>query len=1294
MAPHAASGDDTYPDSSPDPLAMSFNEIRMRSRRAATRTTKQPLASTSPSKQNRKPDVQEFEISSPSKQMVLSTPRTGGASPWRIKVTVEAEPEGSDENATPTVKRYTRTKTTTVPLKDPDNSSPVKRPRGRPRKSDTAPAAKRNGTPVRKRSTSKTRRPSIGADAHADQEQRDAPPKRKRGRPRKSIQRPAEDEASQVIEEAIPRDLMADPAIFEDMDETTIDKTQKLDDIPAANTYFSIPTKSPSPNEATSLPLSGSRKSIVIDPEKSLKSTPARSDLSNRLKARRSTPVATRKTAIEISSDSESDEESSIDTPSGTDEEPLEVQARSLVEFQNIPANNGMHDDEFEPEPAMQDDEADYEVGSETCYAFEEGATRMPDDTTVIDSENFSMISVDSLPSSGGLTSPINGPTGRTPSVTAMRSSGDPNSLQVLSAGLPQGRRPTTITKSSPVPQQQAQPPTEIEPCPQVVPLRYITPSMEPELPSAPPPIEPAPVTVLEAQTPKIGPVVKAGVALQGVVDPNRATPEASRPAVAKDQPNHFDDLFRGFSERTRKELRKGLQLGEQLCQEQRTPETTQAQLASKQAHLGDLFNGLSERARRELRAGYQLGEQLSQQSESSNPSSSLPSSPIKAKSIQVMPTSHTQEHEPRLPTPENQDQGSSVTVPTDVQYPALPNDIQQSHLLSPASSPEREENEMSWRVDTPPVHVVHQQEKCATGVSAFNRRRNRGTASQDIWEEEASESSNSPEADDGSVTKPTQSQGSPPDDLSVRPARGKLPRTWRRKSTADFQYSDEAEGSQEPTPPSTESDEPSPPRSDNKGKGKAVERVVEEALEAYDDAESDGSDDTGLFFQSNMPNLFNKRRSAELRMQKIERCQVSVPAHDESLLPESSPPVPVLKTPLVEKPNLFLNTPPHFPALRNSPIKSSPLRQELRMSSTPHGPSQHQFEESTLPLAPSSPFHTEVDSMFVRTVASDQQQILQEMGATDSSLRRIRDEADDYLEAYEPQERTLDEIEEMTEPSRTWNRATITSASTPAGVKQSFEESMVKPKRAYAPLFVNETPADASSSTTLLQANASKATKALSPVKVVKPKIAVAPRDAQEQTIQPTQASGGMFSRLTSTVWSAFGGSPQPSEHHVLEMFDHLPKVEPWTKTHYKTLDALFQLHKKQPKTFLPDSTVPGDANTALLTHFLRMSRRPFVGARYEAWGYKVTFTESLVVLCAAYMQLLTLKDISDYEEKSGKEIQIGDCGPGVTGERISEEEVVRRLASVIMGEKLRRDEKRGKKINRSGTMGVVWPQ
>src|SRR5690242_19393583 len=200
-------GEDAARDysSSPDPLALSTHENTTTSTRKTQHTPTHPRTA-SPNKHNRRPSTHEFELSSPAKSMIMNTPRTGGASPWRIKVTVQAEPESDGENTmSPMVKKATRTKTTTIPLKDPDAPSPMKRRRGRPRKSDAAgstPAkTKRKSTPAKRAARSKSRDTSVGpASASAADMDMDTPPVRRRGRPRKVTQPATEDEETLVVD--------------------------------------------------------------------------------------------------------------------------------------------------------------------------------------------------------------------------------------------------------------------------------------------------------------------------------------------------------------------------------------------------------------------------------------------------------------------------------------------------------------------------------------------------------------------------------------------------------------------------------------------------------------------------------------------------------------------------------------------------------------------------------------------------------------------------------------------------------------------------------------------------------------------------------------------------------------------------------------------------------------------------------------------------------------------------------------------------------------------------------------
>jgi len=1253
--------DSSYAESSPDPLAASINEAR--ARRMAGRP-KQPLTSSSPSKQNRVTSYAEVEATSPSKSMVLSTPRGGGASPWRIKVTVEAEPGSDNENVdSPTVKRVTRTKTTTIPLKDADATSPAKR-RGRPRKSDaTSAKAKRSGTPAKRTAKSKTRASSIGVEGSVADADTDAPPKKRRGRPRKSIQPTTEDDEtlivgdpsapdSTILDEAPSKELEMEEAVQEDdvatpqappmvksVIETTLATPQEQRQRSAKGKVLDqVCLLTPAHKHGKTL-------EALQEYDEPTRLTPPQTELSERIRARKGTPAHKDKVVLDISSDEESDEDSGVHTPSGTDEEAPETRERPTTEPEEVVTFEAPEYDDYVDEDGLQD---------ATNFAFEDGATRMPDDTTILESENFSMVSVDSLPSSGGLTSPAYDPAGKTPTGPGLAAIRDAAYLKIPPAETCQSRNsPTAIVRSSPNLSQNTQSAAQKQSSPPAVPPRHKTPSIDYRSPSRPPPIAPARSSPTEAETPKIGRVVKAGVALQGVLDPNRVTPEVG-PSKTIDE-----DIFRGFSERTRKELQAGLRLGEQLAQQD--PPSMRNPPALSSPHKARMA--------------------------------------IIASDDVFAPRANNRRS--RLLTPEDQEDYKMPTPPpaqsADVRYPLLNVNDPEPQLPSPA----RSEDEMSWRVDTPPVRVINgegQRFMDASGkagqvvrgreitVVANQDEQNNNGSHDNIWEEEASRSSKSPESNSGHVEGSPQLQDLLAQESLVKPARSKLPRTWRRKSSSNFQYSDEAEEVPEQTPSSTESDEASAENVD-KDKNMMMESTVEEDECGEEDDMSEGSDDTGMFFMNNLPSVFNKRRSTDFKKKKAEKLDLSLLMHEgESLLPESSPPIAKAQTHSISNLNPFLDTPPRFAALLSSPVKSSPLRQEIRASDTSSESvsAQQGFEESTLPLPPSSPFHTQVDYESVITAASDQRQFREEIGgATDSTLRNIRNEADDYLDAYEAQERTLGEIEEVTEPSRTWHKeTTVLSQCSP--VKQAFEKSMLRPARTYPSLFGAESASAGSTSSTRSESE-----------RTGERDIANITQTKVKEPVQPSQPSPGVFGRLTSTLWSALGSAPPPPTHPILTKFDRLPKAEPWTKTHYKTLDALYQCHKKQPTLFLPSpSARTTNTNNAILDDFLRTHKRPFVGARYSAWGYSVTLDERLVVLCAVYVQLLVLKDVFEYEKATGKAIQMGDCGPGVGGEEILAEEVVKRLATVVMGEALRRDEKRGVEVDRSsGGLTIMWP-
>lgn len=158
------------------------------------------------------------------------------------------------------------------------------------------------------------------------------------------------------------------------------------------------------------------------------------------------------------------------------------------------------------------------------------------------------------------------------------------------------------------------------------------------------------------------------------------------------------------------------------------------------------------------------------------------------------------------------------------------------------------------------------------------------------------------------------------------------------------------------------------------------------------------------------------------------------------------------------------------------------------------------------------------------------------------------------------------------------------------------------------------------------------------------------------------------------------------------------LPKVEPWTRTHYKALDKLYAMHLKHPALFCPFNVPPTPLSTTngqLLRRFLADNGNlPYVGAVFHAWGYSMVMTAELVVLCSVFMDVMSLGSEAEYERVTGKRLQVGDCAPGRLGDWISGEDVLQRLATVVMGESVRRDERAGREIDRSRGLQIEWPQ
>ncbi|KAF5853009.1 hypothetical protein GGP41_001542 [Bipolaris sorokiniana] len=1159
-------------DSSPDPLAISFDENITSSHR--TSSPRKPIMISSPRKQVRRLETSEVVFSSPSKSMIMSTPRGNGASPWRIKVTVQAEPEDGENAESPSVKRVTRTKTTTIPLKDPDASSPVKRPRGRPRKSETGltPKPKRKGTPIKRpaefSSPSKIVR---GGDSSAADVDTDVPPRKRRGRPRKSVQPPTEYDETSVAEEA-------EAILQATFEETPLPSTEAESDNSKKNARFAALDDQTMDDALRTSPTRS-------EPSPSL-GTPAHTNSRNNVRARRGTPHANRVAVIESDeAESGSDvltpasgEEDNNDLPenqplSGTEDDQGDVLTPSETSAQSSDSADATSDDGA-PE-YLQDYEDEEEETQGQHFTFDEGTTRMPDDTTMLDSETFSMISVESLKSNTNRLSPTQPRDLQTNAPKAKSSLR--NEYLGPATHVASGSESSTHEKH--VSTSQAS--LKAAPIETVRPklARHVTPAMDSEIPSAPPALHPVQPALTKSPSPTLGRAVTAGVALQGLLDPTRLTPDASQ-KTPDGKRGSLDDLFRGFSSGTRKDLQAGLRLGEQLAQNQTEEDNVPG-----------------------------------------------PSSPIR---------------------------GQSAAGPKAEEVPG------------PAGEP-----------------VQHDD---------FG----------DIWQEEASRSVISINPEEVPAEKSPEAHDIFTDASVVRPARGRAARTWRRRKVIDETESQQEPASAHSVPAAVQQSEGS------KEAQKVDSAQPDEQPMQVEEPNAEGEEsDAGIFFQSNVPNVADQRRPSRFqrrrpRRQEAEKVSLSeLLDQGDSFVPESPSPVKTKKTPPKARLNPFLDTPPRFPALLNSPKKSSPLRRELHSGDISTS-SVQQYEESTLPLAQSSPFHTVVDGDSKISAASDQQQFRMEMeGNTASTIIRVREEANEYLDAYEPQERSLNEITEVTEPSRTHQDISHLPSSPPK-MQRRFEQRLLSARKPSPLSKTVERPGNVPVPQSRQNVARSKEPEVIELSSETSSSDDEEEEEEGEEEESDATPSGHPQPRAQPVATSSAKPTPsrlsQLQPHPILSRMTPLPKVEPWTRTHYKALDKLYNTHLKHPALFCPFNVPPTPLSTTngyLLRRFLADNGNlPYVGAVFHAWGYSMVMTAELIVLCSVFMDLMSIKSEVEYEQVTGRKLEVGNCAPGRRGDWISGEDVLQRLATVVMGESVRRDERAGLEIDRSRGLQIEWPQ
>lgn len=189
-------------ESSPDPLTMSSHTFPKLTTpiRARSKTPVSQRLSRSIKKQLTFEDESDLRAS-PTKSITMDTP--GNASPWRIKVTVEAEPRDDgngefvdfDVKSSPKKSSKKGVTKTTIPLKEADDSPPS-RARRKPRKSSgpSSGVRKRKPTPARRKSTRKADSPPLLSELSVGS----SPSQPTRTRQRSKSRQLAEEDATKV----------------------------------------------------------------------------------------------------------------------------------------------------------------------------------------------------------------------------------------------------------------------------------------------------------------------------------------------------------------------------------------------------------------------------------------------------------------------------------------------------------------------------------------------------------------------------------------------------------------------------------------------------------------------------------------------------------------------------------------------------------------------------------------------------------------------------------------------------------------------------------------------------------------------------------------------------------------------------------------------------------------------------------------------------------------------------------------------------------------------------------------
>jgi hypothetical protein len=519
-------------------------------------------------------------------QALSSSPKKASyqnLSPWKIKVTVEAEPE---EMGIPNG-RIT-TKTLKVPLRE--NSPETGFAKGRGRESRIGPpGTKRRSTPVRAtRSTSRSRRQSVtdlDITVLGDEDDLDewSPRKsNKRGQPRRKKSK--QEQEQQAAPRITPDDQVDDSAAAKDGRDISEDPGFEI------------------------RPDSDAGDSVPIPAEMEEDSPQLRKIDLNRVSVRsRTGPPKGHKSRYQ--KDNADNCSPAVQPPDST----LETEhVLSGVMANSYPT----------PTSSIQGDSDDVQNVTSDPTEHHEGLD------TILESEGFTMIDLESISSTRNLVSPPSEQDGEKAGQIETLAHNSSNDISLSEPPSPTNQPPISppVTQNQPRPRPTAIPSyltlaegdsdlsSTVPSSPPVVAQALLVPPLNarnpqtrltpepyssPRLPS-PPRASAVPngLQVARTQTstpPKLARVVRAGIALQGVLSPRAASSksEAKSPVIARGTPKQrLDDLFEGFDSGTRRELRAGLRLGEELAKRQKSSSLVEFQKQPAKASSTQVWRG------------------------------------------------------------------------------------------------------------------------------------------------------------------------------------------------------------------------------------------------------------------------------------------------------------------------------------------------------------------------------------------------------------------------------------------------------------------------------------------------------------------------------------------------------------------------------------------------------------------------------------------------------------------------------------------------------------------------------